>query len=67
MATMKGPAELMLNSMQDVHYAERQILMALSKMAKAASSPALADGSMHHRAETGRRRRLMPWASVPVA
>ena len=52
MATNKGPDELMLNFMQDVYYAERQILKALPKMAKAASSPALAEAFTHHREET---------------
>lgn len=52
MATAKGPGELMLSFMQDIYYAERQILKALPKMAKAASSPALAEAFTHHREET---------------
>jgi ferritin-like metal-binding protein YciE len=38
--------------MQDVYYAERQILKALPKMAKAASNPRLKDAFLHHREET---------------
>jgi len=52
MATMKGPDELILSFVQDIYYAERQILKALPKMVKAASSSELKDAFMHHREET---------------
>jgi len=52
MATMKGPDELILCFVQDIYYAERQILKALPKMVKAASSSELKDAFMHHREET---------------
>ena len=38
--------------MQDVYYAERQILKALPKMAKATCSQSLKDAFMQHREET---------------
>lgn len=44
--------DLMLTFMQDVYYAERQILKALPKMAKAAQSQALKDAFMQHREQT---------------
>lgn len=52
MATTKGINELMLDFMQDVYYAERQILKALPKMAKAAANPQLKQALLHHREET---------------
>jgi ferritin-like metal-binding protein YciE len=52
MATAKGPDELILAFVQDVYYAERQILKTLPKMAKAASSPELKEAFTHHREET---------------
>lgn len=52
MATTKKLEDLLLTFMQDVYYAERQILKALPKMAKAASSPHLKEAFMHHREET---------------
>jgi ferritin-like metal-binding protein YciE len=52
MATMKGPDELILSFVQDIYYAERQILKALPKMVKAASSSELKDAFVHHREET---------------
>jgi len=52
MATTKGLHELMLSFMQDIYYAERQILKALPKLAKAAQSPDLKQALMHHREET---------------
>jgi len=52
MATTKGLHELMLSFMQDIYYAERQILKTLPKLAKAAQSPDLKQALMHHREET---------------
>ncbi len=52
MATTKKLEDLLLTFMQDVYYAERQILKALPKMAKAASSPQLREAFTHHREET---------------
>jgi ferritin-like metal-binding protein YciE len=52
MASAKGASELILSFMQDVYYAERQILKALPKMAKAASHPGLRDAFLQHREET---------------
>jgi ferritin-like metal-binding protein YciE len=42
----------MLSFMQDIYYAERQILKALPKMAKAAQNEDLKHALMHHREET---------------
>jgi ferritin-like metal-binding protein YciE len=44
--------DLLLNLMQDVYYAERQILKALPKLAKASSNEQLKEALMHHREET---------------
>jgi ferritin-like metal-binding protein YciE len=44
--------DLLLLFMQDVYYAERQILKALPKMAKATDNEELKDALMHHREET---------------
>jgi len=52
MAAAKTGNELILTFMQDVYYAERQILKALPKMAKAASNQELKDAFMQHREET---------------
>ena len=52
MAATKGANELLLTFMQDVYYAERQILKALPKMAKAAQSPKLKEAFQLHREET---------------
>lgn len=52
MANHKGFNELMLSFMQDVYYAERQILKALPKMAKATQNEKLKEALMHHREET---------------
>jgi ferritin-like metal-binding protein YciE len=51
MAT-KTMNDLLLTFMQDVYYAERQILKALPKMAKASESDDLRNALMHHREET---------------
>src|ERR1700722_20716518 len=52
MATTKNLNDLLLTFMQDIYYAERQILKALPKMAKAATSPQLKEAFLHHREET---------------
>jgi ferritin-like metal-binding protein YciE len=52
MATTKTLNDLMLSFMQDIYYAERQILNALPKMAKAAENEDLKQALMHHREET---------------
>jgi len=44
--------ELCLHFLQDIYYAERQILKALPKMAKASQSDQLKQALMHHREET---------------
>ena len=49
---MKNLDEMILHFMQDVYYAERQIMKALPKMAKAAQNPELKAAFMHHREET---------------
>jgi ferritin-like metal-binding protein YciE len=52
MPTTKSLNDLMLMFMQDVYYAERQILKALPKMAKAAQNEELKQALLHHREET---------------
>jgi ferritin-like metal-binding protein YciE len=52
MATTKSLNDLLLTFMQDVYYAERQILKALPKMAKAAQNEQLREAFTHHREET---------------
>jgi ferritin-like metal-binding protein YciE len=52
MATRQTLNDLMLSFMQDIYYAERQILKALPKMAKAAENEDLKQALMHHREET---------------
>jgi ferritin-like metal-binding protein YciE len=52
MATTKSLDDLLLTFMQDVYYAERQILKALPKMVKAATNPQLREAFTHHREET---------------
>ncbi|MDB5382230.1 MAG: hypothetical protein JWO26_1862 [Rhodospirillales bacterium] len=49
MQTLDG---LFLNQLKDTYYAERQILKALPKMAKAAESRELADAFTKHRVQT---------------
>ena len=44
--------DLTLHFLKDIYYAERQILKALPKMAKAAQSEELKQGFLHHREET---------------
>ena len=48
----KTMTDLLLMTMQDLHYAERQILKALPKLAKASDSEELKDALLHHREET---------------
>jgi ferritin-like metal-binding protein YciE len=52
MAAAKGSDELILSFVQDIYYAERQILKALPKMAKAATSSELKEAFTQHREET---------------
>jgi len=49
---MKTMTDLNLHFLQDIYYAERQILKALPKMAKAAESEKLKQAFTHHREET---------------
>ncbi|MBV9685814.1 MAG: ferritin-like domain-containing protein [Alphaproteobacteria bacterium] len=52
MASQKSLNDLTLNFLRDIYYAERQILKALPKMAKAAESDQLKQAFQHHREET---------------
>lgn len=52
MAAAKTSDDLFLHFLQDIYYAERQILKALPKMAKIAHSPELKQALTHHREET---------------
>lgn len=49
---MKNINDLFLHFLQDIYYAERQIVKALPKMAKAAHNPDLKQALTHHREET---------------
>ena len=51
-AKEKGLEDLFLNTLKDIYYAEKQILRALPKMAKAAESDELRQAFETHRAET---------------
>jgi ferritin-like metal-binding protein YciE len=51
-AKEKGLEDLFLNTLKDVYYAEKQILRALPKMAKAAESEELRRAFQTHRDET---------------
>jgi ferritin-like metal-binding protein YciE len=51
-AKEKGLEDLFLTTLKDVYYAEKQILRALPKMAKAAESDELRQAFEKHRAET---------------
>jgi ferritin-like metal-binding protein YciE len=55
MTTTKTLNDLMLSFMQDIYYAERQILKALPKMAKATQNEDLKQALTHHREETERQ------------
>jgi ferritin-like metal-binding protein YciE len=52
MATTKTLNDLMLTFMQDMYYAERQILKVLPKLARATKNEDLKQALMHHREET---------------
>lgn len=52
MASEKTLDDLFLDTLKDIYYAEKQILKALPKMAKAATSPELKAGFEQHREET---------------
>jgi ferritin-like metal-binding protein YciE len=49
---MESLDDLFMHFLQDVYYAERQLLKALPKMAKNAQAPALKDAFTAHREET---------------
>jgi ferritin-like metal-binding protein YciE len=49
---MKNMNDLFLHVLKDIYYAEKQILKALPKMAKAAETPELQEAFEHHREET---------------
>ena len=49
---MKSLDDLIMHFLQDVYYAERQLLKALPKMAKNAQAPALKEAFTAHREET---------------
>jgi ferritin-like metal-binding protein YciE len=49
---MKTLDDLFIHFLQDVYYAERQLLKALPKMAKSAQEPALKEAFTAHREET---------------
>ena len=49
---MKSLDDLFLHFLQDIYYAERQLLKTLPKMAKNAQEPALKDAFTAHREET---------------
>ncbi|HEX8168622.1 MAG TPA: ferritin-like domain-containing protein [Beijerinckiaceae bacterium] len=51
-AKEKGLEDLFLNTLKDIYYAEKQILRALPKMAKAAESEELREAFQTHRDET---------------
>src|SRR3712207_2706816 len=58
-AKEKGLEDLFLNTLKDIYYAEKQILRALPKMAKAAVSEELREALQTHRDETeGQIQRL---------
>lgn len=52
MAGIKSFDDLFLHTLKDIYYAERQILKALPKMAKAAEAQDLRDSFMLHRDQT---------------
>ena len=49
---MKSLDELFMHFLQDIYYAERQLLKALPKMAKNTQEPALKEAFLAHREET---------------
>jgi ferritin-like metal-binding protein YciE len=49
---MKTMNDLCVGFLQDIYYAERQILKALPKMVKAAENPQLKEALTHHREQT---------------
>jgi hypothetical protein len=52
MAATKSLNDLLYSTMQDIYYAERQILRALPKLAKASENEQLKQALTHHREET---------------
>jgi ferritin-like metal-binding protein YciE len=75
---MKTLNDLFMHFLQDVYYAERQVLKALPKMVKSAQDPSLKDAFTTHREETvhqierleqvfehmGRRARAVPCEAI---
>jgi len=56
---MKTIGDLFLHHLKDIYYAEKRILKALPKMAKATNSPEMAEAFENHRQETeGQVQRL---------
>ncbi|HEY4860599.1 MAG TPA: DUF892 family protein, partial [Xanthobacteraceae bacterium] len=49
---MKSMEDLFYNLLQDVYYAEKQLLKTLPKLAKKSTSPELEKAFMDHRSET---------------
>ncbi len=49
---MKSLDDLFLHCLQDVYFAERQLVKALPKMAQSAQAPALKEAFTAHREET---------------
>ena len=45
-------ADLFYDALRDVYWAEKHLIKALPKMAKAVSNPKLAEAILNHRAET---------------
>jgi len=52
MATTKTLNDLFYETLKDIYYAERQIVKALPKMARAAHDPKLKEAFEHHKEET---------------
>ncbi|NLS00417.1 ferritin-like domain-containing protein [Rhizobium sp. P38BS-XIX] len=52
MAATKTLDDLFLDTLKDIYYAEKQILKALPKMARAAQAEEAKQGFLHHREET---------------
>ena len=52
--SMKTLADLFVHELKDIYYAEKKLVKALAKMAKAADDPQLRQGFEKHRAETVR-------------
>lgn len=68
--TDKSLSDLFLDTLKDIYYAEKQIVKALPKMAKAAQDPSLKAGFEKHLDETGghveRLERVFDMLGVPA-